>query len=71
MFEHQVIAASGRNQGLTAVFVGRGEPNKGLHLALRGWLDSGAAEHGRLLVCGEILPSYREKIAAASCTSER
>jgi glycosyltransferase involved in cell wall biosynthesis len=50
--------------GLNAVFVGRGEPNKGLHHALRAWLDSGAAEHGRLLLCGELLPSYRERIAA-------
>jgi D-inositol-3-phosphate glycosyltransferase len=55
---------SGSRNGLTAVFVGRGEPNKGLHLALRAWLDSGAAERGRFLLCGEILPAYREKIAA-------
>jgi glycosyltransferase involved in cell wall biosynthesis len=48
--------------GLTAVFVGRGEPNKGLHHALQAWIDSGAAEHGRLLLCGDLLPSYRERI---------
>ena len=48
--------------GLTAVFVGRGEPNKGLHHALRAWVESGAGERGRLLVCGELLPSYREQI---------
>jgi glycosyltransferase involved in cell wall biosynthesis len=41
-----------------AVFVGRGEPNKGLHLALRAWVDSGAAERGKFLVCGQILPQY-------------
>jgi D-inositol-3-phosphate glycosyltransferase len=56
------IETAGGN-GLTAVFVGRGEPNKGLHHALRAWIDSGASEHGRLLLCGEILPSYRAKIA--------
>jgi glycosyltransferase involved in cell wall biosynthesis len=50
--------------GLRAVFVGRGEPNKGLHIALRAWIDSGAASMGRLLVCGSILPEYRERIAA-------
>lgn len=49
--------------GLTAVFVGRGEPNKGLHYALQAWLESGAADHGRLLLCGDILPEYRARIA--------
>ena len=48
--------------GLTAIFVGRGEPNKGLHHALQAWVESGAAERGRLLVCGDVLPSYRERI---------
>ena len=49
-------------RGLTAAFVGRGEPNKGLHHALRAWVDSGASEHGHLVVCGEILPGYRESL---------
>jgi glycosyltransferase involved in cell wall biosynthesis len=49
--------------GLTAVFIGRGEPNKGLHHALRAWVDSGAAERGRLVLCGDVLPSYRKQIA--------
>jgi glycosyltransferase involved in cell wall biosynthesis len=49
--------------GLIALFVGRGEPNKGLHHALRAWIDSGAGERGRLLLCGDVLPSYRERIA--------
>jgi glycosyltransferase involved in cell wall biosynthesis len=48
--------------GLTAVFVGRGEPNKGLHLALRAWVESGAASRGRLLICGDIEPAYRGRI---------
>jgi glycosyltransferase involved in cell wall biosynthesis len=53
----------GRQEGgrpFTACFVGRGEPRKGLHLALRAWLDSGAAEHGRFVVAGSIEPAYRE-----------
>jgi glycosyltransferase involved in cell wall biosynthesis len=61
------VAGDGANSatgGLTVVFAGRGEPNKGLHLALRAWIDSGAAERGRFLVCGDILPSYRQKLAA-------
>jgi D-inositol-3-phosphate glycosyltransferase len=50
--------------GLTALFVGRGEPNKGLHHALRAWVESGAAERGRLILCGDMLPPYREKLGA-------
>lgn len=56
--------AKANDDGLTAAFVGRGEPNKGLHHALRAWVDSGAAEHGRLLLCGDMLPAYRERLAA-------
>ena len=43
----------------TAGFVGRGEPRKGLHLALRAWVDSGAAEGGRFVIAGAIDPDYR------------
>jgi glycosyltransferase involved in cell wall biosynthesis len=50
--------------GLTAVFVGRGEPNKGLHHALWAWVNSGAGDRGQMLICGEILPEYRERLAA-------
>jgi glycosyltransferase involved in cell wall biosynthesis len=46
---------------LRAIFVGRCEPRKGLHHALRAWIDSGAAEAGgRLTVCGSFDPAYRE-----------
>lgn len=45
---------------LTALFVGRCEPRKGLHYALDAWLASGAAEHGRLVICGSFYPGYRE-----------
>jgi glycosyltransferase involved in cell wall biosynthesis len=43
----------------TAIFVGRCEPRKGLHYALRAWLDSGAADTGRLVICGAFEPEYR------------
>jgi glycosyltransferase involved in cell wall biosynthesis len=49
-------------RGLTAVFAGRCEPSKGLHLALRAWLESGAAERGRLLIIGSFMPDYREAL---------
>jgi glycosyltransferase involved in cell wall biosynthesis len=43
----------------TVGFVGRGEPRKGLHAALRAWLGSGAAERGRFVIAGAIDPDYR------------
>ncbi len=43
----------------TAGFVGRGEPRKGLHTALRAWLASGAADDGRFVIAGAIDPDYR------------
>jgi glycosyltransferase involved in cell wall biosynthesis len=49
-----------RQAGLTAIFVGRCEPRKGLHLALRAWFDSGASKGGRFIVCGSFDPPYRE-----------
>ena len=49
--------------GLQAVFMGRCEPRKGLHYALRAWIESGAADRGRFVVCGEFVPGYREKLA--------
>lgn len=48
-------------KGLRAIFLGRGEPNKGLHLALRAWMQSGAGERGVFSICGPpILPDYRQ-----------
>ena len=46
----------------TAVFLGRGEPRKGLHYALRAWLASSASEHGRFVVYGSFVPGYRESL---------
>jgi glycosyltransferase involved in cell wall biosynthesis len=46
--------------GLRALFMGRCEPRKGLHHALRAWVDSGAADRGRFVVCGAFYPGYRE-----------
>lgn len=49
-----------RHRPFTAIFVGRCEPRKGLHYALRAWLDSSASEGGRFVICGSFEPGYRE-----------
>jgi glycosyltransferase involved in cell wall biosynthesis len=48
----------------TVLFAGRGEPRKGLHVALRAWLDS-AARHagGRFVIAGPIDDVYRPRLA--------
>jgi glycosyltransferase involved in cell wall biosynthesis len=51
------------DEALTIVFVGRGEPNKGLHIALQAWLRSEAHEKGKFLICGRILPAYRAQLS--------
>ena len=55
-----VDGAAPDDRQFTVGFFGRGEPRKGLHLALRAWLDSGAAEGGRFVIAGGIEPAYEE-----------
>jgi D-inositol-3-phosphate glycosyltransferase len=62
-FELSADLGHRNGDGLTAAFVGRGEPNKGLHYALQAWVESGAAARGRFVLCGEVLPSYRHRLA--------
>jgi glycosyltransferase involved in cell wall biosynthesis len=57
------IAHADAGRGLRLVFVGRCEPRKGLHHALRAWAASGAGERGRLRIHGDFAPGYREAIA--------
>jgi glycosyltransferase involved in cell wall biosynthesis len=49
---------------LTFLFVGRGEPAKGLHHGLRAWAASGAAASARLALCGRIDPDFRRQLGA-------
>lgn len=51
-----------QNQGLVAIYVGLCTPRKGLHYALKAWLTSEACKTGRLMVCGDFVPGYREKL---------
>lgn len=46
------------DRGLKALFVGRCEPRKGLHYALRAWLESEAAARGTFTICGDFYPGY-------------
>jgi len=43
---------------LRAIYVGLGEPRKGLHYALRAWLDSDASRDGTFTIVGRMLPAY-------------
>jgi glycosyltransferase involved in cell wall biosynthesis len=48
-----------REGPVTVLFVGRGEPAKGLHLGLEAWRDSGAASRARLVICGQLDAPFR------------
>jgi glycosyltransferase involved in cell wall biosynthesis len=47
----------------TAVFLGRGEPRKGLHYALRAWRQSSVRGHGRFLIYGRMDPDYQAHLS--------
>jgi len=49
--------------GLTALFAAACTPRKGLHYALDAWLSSSACEWGRLLIAGEFIPGYAERLS--------
>lgn len=51
------------DRGLVMLYAGVCEPRKGLHYALEAWLNSGAHQQGKFLVCGEFVPGYAEKLA--------
>lgn len=55
-----------QRRGLSACFVGRCEPRKGLHYALTAWHASGAAlAGGKFVICGAFMPGYREALGRA------
>ncbi len=51
------------DRGLVMIYAGVCEPRKGLHYALEAWIESGAHERGKFLVCGEFVPGYAEKVS--------
>jgi glycosyltransferase involved in cell wall biosynthesis len=44
----------------TMLYVAECSPLKGLHFALEAWVSSRASEHGRFVICGRFVPSYRK-----------
>jgi glycosyltransferase involved in cell wall biosynthesis len=54
---------NGRPGGLHVLFAGSAEPRKGLHYALRAWVDSGAAARGTFTICGGFYPGYDSLLA--------
>jgi D-inositol-3-phosphate glycosyltransferase len=52
-----------RGEGLTVLFVGVCAVRKGVHFALEAWLKSPASETGKLVIAGEFLPDYADRLA--------
>ncbi|NHC14421.1 glycosyltransferase family 4 protein [Motilibacter deserti] len=52
-----------REGGLRALFLGRCEPRKGLHVALAAWRASQASRAGSLTIAGGFVPGYAEALA--------
>lgn len=59
---HQDTRKRTTKDGLTILYAGVCEPRKGLHYALKAWIDSGAAERGKFLICGTFVPEYAERL---------
>jgi glycosyltransferase involved in cell wall biosynthesis len=53
-----------RRNGLTALFAAGCAPRKGLHHALKAWLESTASKDGTLLIAGEFIPGYAEALGS-------
>jgi glycosyltransferase involved in cell wall biosynthesis len=49
--------------GLTVIFAGVCAVRKGLHFALKAWLQSPARHEGTFLIAGDFLPAYQQKLA--------
>ena len=60
---HLVTPSPCHGAPLTAAFVGTCEPRKGLHFALKAWLDSPASKDGEFRICGKFVPGYRELLS--------
>jgi len=44
----------------TVVYVGDCFPLKGLHFALRAWVESKASKTGKFIICGRFVPQYKK-----------
>jgi len=57
------VTGADSEDGLRAVFIGRGDLGKGLHYALDAWVQSGAGDRGRLTILGELSPPYARMLS--------
>lgn len=46
--------------GLNVLFAAQCAPRKGLHYALKAWLNSSASQNGRFIIVGDFIPGYAE-----------
>jgi glycosyltransferase involved in cell wall biosynthesis len=56
-------SAKRAGDGLKVLFAGGCAPRKGLHYALRAWLESSAHKNGTLLIAGSFVKGYRENLS--------
>ena len=61
VFQIGDLRPTGRDKPIfTIAFVGQCSPLKGLHFALKAWVESSASEKGRFYICGSFVPGYKE-----------
>lgn len=53
-------SCGGEDRPIAALFAGRCEPRKGLHLALEAWHRAGPPANGRFVIVGDFIRGYRK-----------
>ena len=56
------IQDSRKRKGLKAIYAGGCAPRKGVHHVIRSWIDSGSAQEGELLLCGNFPPGFLDAL---------
>jgi len=50
------------NPSFTVAYIGECNPLKGLHFALKAWVESAASRKGKFYICGRFVPGYKESL---------
>lgn len=61
-FPGKAFRSPGGKTRLIALYAGVCEPRKGLHYLLDAWFKSGAHRDCKLLVCGDFVPEYADRL---------